>query len=186
MTTERKVTFAINITLDGYTDHTVGIADGELHDFFTKQLDDVDVLLFGRVTFQMMESYWPDAENDPEATKSEKDFARKYNALPKIVFSQTLQKTEWKNSRIVRDNLVDEVMKLKKQPGKNISIDSISLFQELMRHNLIDEYWLLVHPLIWQKGKRLFDGTNNKINLTLVDTKKFASGVVVLHYVKKN
>lgn len=184
MSTERKVVFAINVTLDGYTDHTVGIADNELHDFFTRYLDDVDLLLFGRVTYQMMESYWPNADNDPEATQSMIDFAHKFNALPKIVFSQTLQKAEWNNSKISRDNLVEEVLKLKKQSGKNISAGSISVFQELMRHNLIDEYWLVVHPFIWAKGKRLFDGVNNTINLTLVETKKFASGVVVLHHRK--
>ncbi|MDD8018724.1 MAG: dihydrofolate reductase family protein [Bacteroidota bacterium] len=184
MSAERKVTFAINITLDGYTDHTVGIADNEMHDFYTNLLDDVDMLLFGRTTYQMMADYWPTAETDPDATVSEKNFAKKYNALPKIVFSQTLQKAEWNNSRIVRSNLVEEVMKLKKEPGKNISADSISIFQELMRHNLIDEFWLVVHPLLCQKGKHLFDGINDTISLTLVDTKTFASGVVVLHYLK--
>jgi dihydrofolate reductase len=182
MAEERKVTFAINVTLDGYTDHTVTIADSELHDFFTKQLDDVDVLLFGRVTYQMMESYWPTAETDPDATASEKNFAKKYNALSKIVFSHTLQKTEWNNSKIERGDLVEEVLKLKKQPGKNISVDSITLFQELLCHNLIDEYWLLVHPLIWPKGKRLFNGGFEKTPLSLVELQKFRSGVVVLHY----
>lgn len=186
MSAERKVTFAINVTLDGYTDHTVMIADEEIHDFFTNLLDDVDMLLFGRVTYQLMESYWPTAENDPTATVSEKNFAKKFNALPKIVFSQTLQKAEWNNSRIARGNLVEEVMKLKKKPGKNISADSISIFQELMRHNLIDECWLVVHPLICPKGKRLFDGVNNTINLKLVDTKQFASGAVALHYLKRD
>ncbi|MBI3787014.1 MAG: dihydrofolate reductase family protein [Ignavibacteriales bacterium] len=186
MSDERKVNFAINVTLDGYTDHTVMIADEERLDFFANLLDDVGLLLFGRVTFQMMESYWPTADNDPNATVSEKNFAKKFNALPKIVFSQTLQKTIWNDSRIVRSSLVDEVKKLKKQPGKDISAGSISVFQELMRHNLIDEYWLVVQPLICAKGKRLFDGVNNTINLKLVGTKQFASGVVALHYLKKN
>lgn len=186
MSAERKVVFAINVTLDGYTDHTIIIADAEMHDFFTNFLVDVDLLLFGRITFQMMESYWPAMENDPTATVSEKNFAQKFNAPSKIVFSQTLQKTTWNDSRIVRSNLVDEVKKLKKQPGKNISAGSISIFQELMRHNLIDECWLVVHPLICPKGKRLFDGVDNTTNLELVGTKQFASGVVALHYLKKN
>ncbi len=181
---ERKVTFAINVTLDGYADHTVAIADNEMHDFYTNQLDYVDMLLFGRTTYEMMASYWPTAETDPDATVSEKNFAKKFNELPKIVFSQTLQKAEWNNSRIMGGNLVEEVLKLKKQQGKNISAGSISIFQELMRHNLIDEYWLVVQPLIWQQGKRLFDGVYNKINLMLVDTKTFKSGVVVLHYIR--
>lgn len=186
MSAERKVVFAINVTLDGYTDHTVMIADGEMHDFFASLLDDVDMLLFGRVTYQMMESYWPAAESDPTATTSEKNFAKKFNAPPKIVFSQTLQKTTWNDSRIVRSSLVDEVEKLKKQPGKNILVGGVSISQELMRHNLIDECWLVVHPLICAEGKRLFDGVNNTINLKLVGTKQFASGVVVLHYLKRD
>ncbi|MFA6541429.1 MAG: dihydrofolate reductase family protein [Bacteroidota bacterium] len=185
MTAERKVTFALNLTLDGYTDHTIAIADAELHDFFTKELGKIDMLLFGRVTYQLMESYWPDAENDPEATQSEKDFARTYNAIPKIVFSKTLERAEWKNSRIERGGVVETVANLKKLPGKNISVDSISLFQELARHNMIDEFCLLVHPLICQKGKRLFDGVDTNINLALVETQTFASGVVVLRYRKK-
>ena len=185
MPAERKVTFALNLTLDGYTDHTVSVADAELHDFFTKELQSTDMLLFGRVTYQMMASYWPEAENDPESTQSEKDFARTYNAIPKIVFSKTLEKAEWKNSRLDRGSVVETVEKFKKLPGKNISVDSISLFQDLARHNMIDEFCLLIHPLIYPKGKRLFDGVDTTINLSLVETQTFASGVVVLRYRKK-
>ena len=186
MTADRKITFALNVTLDGYTDHTVGIADDELHDFFAQLLEDADLILFGRVTYQLMASYWPHAENDPEAAESMKRFAKRYNALPKIVFSRTLRKAEWYNSRIERGSLVDQVLKLKQQPGKNVLISGISIFQELMRHNLIDEYWLLVHPVIWPKGKRLFDDSDSHVNLALVETRTFASGVVVLHYLKNS
>ncbi len=181
---ERKVIFAINVTVDGYADHTVTIADDELHDFYANLLDNVDTLLFGRVTYQLMESYWPSAHNDPQATKSMIKFADKFNAIPKIVFSRTLQKTDWNNTRIVRDNVIEEVVKLKQRPGKNISVGGITVFQEIMRHGLIDEYWLAVQPLIWKKGKRLFPDVNEKNNLKLIDTKKFKSGVVVLHYRK--
>lgn len=178
----RKIIFAINVTIDGYADHTSGIVDDELHDFYTGFLNSVDIILFGKTTYQLMESYWPNAEKDPEAARCEKDFARKFNAMPKIVFSQTLQIAEWNNSRIERGNLVEEVLKLKKQPGKYISAGSISIFQELMRHNLIDEYWFLVHPIFAGKGKRLFEGLEISNQIELTETKIFKSGVVALHY----
>lgn len=174
----------MNISLDGFADHTVAVAaDDELHDFFTDLLNNVDTMLFGRVTYQLMESYWPHAPQDPKATKSMIDFAHKINSMPKVVFSKTLEKAEWNNSRLVRDNVVDEVIKLKQQPGKDLSIGGLSICQNFMRHGLIDEYWLLVQPVIWGNGKRLFDGLKDRINLKLVDMKTFKSGAVALHYV---
>ncbi len=173
---------AINLTLDGCIDHRVMIADDELHDFFTGLLDNIDTELFGRVTYQLMESYWPHAPEDPNATRSMIRFARMYNAKPKIVFSKTLEKAEWNNTRLVRTNLVEEVTKLKQESGGALSVSGISVSQELMRHGLIDEYWLVVHPLILGQGRRLFDNLTEKITLKLIDTKKFKSGVVVLHY----
>lgn len=178
----RNLFLAINVSLDGFADHTVAIADDELHEFYSGLLDNTDIALFGRVTYQLMESYWPHAHRDSEATKSILDFADKFNAIPKIVFSRTLQKAGWNNTRLVRDNMVEEVTKLKQQPGKNILIGGLSICQEFMRHGLIDEYRIVVHPVIVGKGKRLFDGLNDRIALKLVDTKTFRSGVVVLHY----
>jgi len=181
----RKLISAINISLDGFADHTVAVAaDDELHDFFSDLLDSTDVALFGRVTYQLMESYWPHAHEDPRATRGELKFADKFNAIPKIVFSKTLDKASWNNTRLVKENMVEEVVKLKQQPGKNISIGGISTAQEFMKRDLIDEYWLAIHPVIVGQGRRLFDGLNERINLRLVDTKIFMSGVVVLHYAK--
>lgn len=111
-------------------------------------------------------------------------FARKINSMPKIVFSKTLEKTEWNNSRLVRDNVADEIIKLKQQPGKDLSIGGLSICQSLMKRGLIDEYWLLVQPVIWWKGRRLFDGLTDKINLKLMNAKIFNSGVVMLHYLQ--
>jgi len=176
----------MNVSLDGVADHTVAIADDELHEFAASQLDNVDTLLFGRVTYQLMESYWPYAYRDPKATKSMIEFANKFNAMPKIVFSRTLRKIEGKNTRLVRNNVVEEVIRLKQQSGKNLSIGGISICQEFMRHGLIDEYLLLVQPVIWGKGKRLFDGLKDRTKLKLIDTKTFRSGVVVLHYLSEN
>jgi dihydrofolate reductase len=179
----RKLTLSINVSLDGFADHTVAVAaDDELHDFFSGLLDDTDIVLLGRVTYQLMESYWPNAHQDPRATKGELAFADKYNAVPKIVFSRTLQKVEWNNTSVFRDNMVNEVIRLKRGPGKNISVGGISISQELMRCGLIDEYWLVVQPVVVGEGKRLFDGQNERMHLTLVDTKVFKSGAIVLHY----
>ncbi len=178
----RNIFLAINVSLDGFADHTVAIADDELHEFYGGLLDNTDIALFGRITYQMMESYWPHAHRDPKATKSVLGFADKFNEIPKIVFSRTLQKAEWNNTRLIRDNMVEEVIRLKQQPGKNIMIGGISICQEFMRRGLIDEYRLVVHPVIVGKGRRLFDDLNDRINLKLIDTRTFHSGAVVLHY----
>ena len=178
----RKLVFSINVTLDGVADHTVTIVDDELHEFFSGVLDNTGIMLFGRVTYQLMESYWPHAHRDPKATKSILDFADKFNAIPKIVFSRTLQRADWNNTRLIRDNMVEEVIRLKQQSGKDISIGSISIAQGFMRRDLIDEYWLLVHPVVVGRGRRLFDGLRDRVNLKLIDTKTLKSGVVALHY----
>ena len=178
----RKLIFQINVSLDGFADHTVTIADDELHDFFTSQLDNIDIGLFGRVTYQLMESYWPNAHNDPDATESMLRFADKLNGIPKIVFSHTLQKASWQNTKLIKDNIVEEVIKLKNQSGKVLSVGGIRTCQEFMRLGLIDEFWLLVQPVIIGKGRKLFDGHDYKINVNLIDTISFKSGVVVLHY----
>ena len=178
----RKLLAAINVSLDGYADHEIGIVDDELHDFFTDLLDTVDIILFGRVTYELMESYWPMAPNDPEATGSMIKFAHRINSMPKIVFSKTLEKVEWNNSKLIRNDIIKEVKKLKQQPGKNLSIGGISVIQELTNEGLIDDYWILVHPLIIGKGRLLFEGINQSIKLKLINIKNFNSGVVVLHY----
>ncbi len=178
----RNLIMEMNVSLDGCADHRVAIADDELHDFAAILLDDVDIALFGRVTYELMASYWPHAAEDSSVTESMINFANKFNAIPKIVFSSTLERVEWNNTIIDRRNVVDEVIKLKQKPGKALSIGGISVSQELIRHGLIDEFWILVHPVIWGKGKRLFDNLERPIKLELVDASTFKSGVVVLHY----
>ncbi len=179
----RRLTLSMNLSLDGFADHTVAVAaDDELHDFFSTLLDSTDIELLGRVTYQLMEGYWPRAHEDPSATKGMLDFAGRYNAIPKIVFSRTLQSVDRGNTRLAKEGMVDEVLKLKKQPGRSISLGGISISQELMRLGLVDEYWLVVHPVLVGKGRRLFDGLNVKADLELLDTKTFKSGAVVLHY----
>lgn len=178
-----KLILSINISLDGFADHTVALhADDEMHDFFTDLLGNTAVAVFGRVTFQLMQDYWPRAHDDPTATSSTLAFADRYNAIPKVVFSRTLQSTEWNNSRIERGNMIEEVVRMKQQPGKDISIGGISVAQQFMLRNLIDEYWFVVHPVIVGSGKRMFEGVTNQMRLRAIDTVVFRSGVSALHY----
>jgi len=178
----RKLVFSINISLDGVADHKVAIADDELHDFSTHLMDTVDTVLFGRVTYQLFEGYWPVAYQDPHATKSVLRFADRINAVPKVVFSNTLQAAGWNNTQLVKGDVVKEVQMMKQGTGGHLSAGGISLLQTLLKANLIDEYWLLVQPVIWGKGRRLFEGGYDRTDLKLIDSMTFKSGVVVLHY----
>lgn len=179
----RKLVMAINISLDGYADHTVAIADDELHEFFSDLLDETGIELFGRVSYQMMASYWPHAHEDPAASQSTLDFADKFNAIPKIVFSGTLEKADWSNTTLVRSDALEYVARLKETEGKDLYVGGIKLASSLMHHGLIDEYWLLVHPVVAGTGRRLFEDVHERFKLSLVSSKTFKSGVVALHYV---
>ncbi len=181
----RKLISSINISLDGYADHTVAIADAELHDFSTAQLDTIGTVLFGRVTYQLFVDYWPKAEADPNATPSEVAFARKINAIPKIVISNTLRRADWNNTKLIKGDLVEEVTKLKQESGKDLSVGGLSLIQALTRAGLIDEYWLLIQPLTVGKGRPYWDGLQGQVSLRLASTQTFRSGVVVLHYLRE-
>lgn len=178
--------FGINITLDGGCDHTNMIADDELHEYFTGLLRNADIEIFGRNTYHLMYPYWHDVAMNQSETKATNDFARTFDAIPKIVFSATLKSVEWNNTTLLRSNLQEEVVKLKQQPGKGISIGSISIASQLTRLGLIDEYHFVVHPIIARKGPRLFelDGMKDNLQLKLVGSKTFHSGVVALHYKK--
>jgi dihydrofolate reductase len=180
----RKVIFGINISINGFADHTVMIADAELHNFFSDLLDEAEVILFGRKTYQLMEAYWPNAWNDSRSTESEKRFADKINPIRKIVFSNTLKKVDWQNSILAEKDPVSIVTELKRQEGKPISVGSMNIASQLFKENLIDDFWFAIHPVISEKGPRLFDGIDLNTKLQFVDLKKFSSGVVVLHYHK--
>ena len=178
----RKTIFAINTTINGSVDHTVGIADDELHNFYTDLLNSVDVVLMGRITYQLMESFWPVAHKDPESTQSVLRFADKFNSIKKIVFSETLKEVKWQNSQLADRNLQEIISELKNQDGKNISVGSLSIALQLLKLNLIDEFWIAVHPIIAEKGPRLFDGMDVIKKLKLIHSKTLSSGVVFHHY----
>ena len=183
----RKVVFAINMTADGYCSHTDGIADEQLHEYFTNLLRNAGVLLHGRITYQLMVPYWPEVAKNQSESNATNEFARVYDSLDKIVFSTTLQQVEGNNTRIARSGLAEEVLALKQQPGKDIAIGSLSLASQLSERGLIDEYYFLVHPVVAGKGPRLFETVKlqERLMLDFMGSETFQSGVVALHYRKR-
>jgi len=183
----RNVIFAINMTLDGCVDHTKGFADEETHEYFTNLTREGDVQIFGRKTYQLMVPYWTDLAKSQSETKSENEFALAFDSIQKIVFSRTLDSVEDKNTRIVRTNLRDEILKLKQEPGKNILVGGVDIPSQLIELGLVDEYHFVVGPILAGEGRRLLDGVNlpEKLQLRLVESKTFKSGCVALHYLKQ-
>jgi dihydrofolate reductase len=182
----RNVIFAINITLDGCCDHTKMIADEEIHAYFTHLMRDVDLLVFGRKTYQLMVPFWPDVAKSHSMTKAENDFADRFDSINKLVFSQSLQSAEG-NTRIVRTKLQDEILKLKQEPGKNILVGGVDIPSQLIKLGLVDEYHLVVQPIVAGEGRRLLEATSlqEKLQLRFVESKIFKSGCVALRYLKQ-
>ncbi|MEO5943583.1 MAG: dihydrofolate reductase family protein [Ferruginibacter sp.] len=177
----RKVIAAINMTLDGFCDHTAILADEELHNHYTELLSNAGVILYGRITYQLME-YWRPLAEKPSGEKSMDDFANIMNHIPKIVFSNTLKNTNWQTAQLANQEIREEVIALRQQPGKDILVGSRSLIIQLMKLNLIDELQLCIHPVIGGNGLPLFENLNDRILLKLFKTKIFNSGAVTLYY----
>jgi len=178
----RKVIAAINMTLDGNSDHRAGIADDELHQHYTELLRNSGTLLYGRITYQLMESYWPAVVKNPTGNKSNDEFAVTIDGIPKIVFSRTLKNVEWESATLAKRGIKEEVLALRQQPGRDILVGSRSLIVTLLNLNLIDEFQLCVHPVIAGKGLPLFENINDRIMLTLIKTKTFSAGSVTFYY----
>ncbi|MGE5457166.1 MAG: dihydrofolate reductase family protein [Methanococcaceae archaeon] len=178
----RKLIAAINMTLDGFCDHTAGIADDELHQHYNELLSQGGAILSGRITYQLMESYWPTVVKYPTGNKPTDEFAVRIQNIPKIVFSHTLTKVEWENVELAKRGIKEEVLELKQQPGKDILVGSPSLIVALTKLSLIDEYQLCVHPVIIGNGLPLFKNINNSLILKLLKTKTFGSGAIILYY----
>jgi dihydrofolate reductase len=183
----RKLIFAINITLDGCVDHTKQIADEETHEYFTQLMRDIDLLVFGRKTYQLMVPYWPEVLKNQSVTKADTEFARAFDSINKIVFSRSLDKAEDRNTRIIRTNLHGEILKLKQEQGKNILLGGVSVPSQLMELGLVDEYRFVVGPIVAGEGRRLLEGVNlpQRLQLKLVESRFFKSGCVALHYSKQ-
>ena len=183
----RKLIFGINTTLDGCVDHTKGFADEETHEYWTHILRDADLLVYGRKTYQLMVPFWPEVARNQSMDKASNEFAQAFDSINKIVFSRSLDSAEDKNTRIVRGNLHDEIVKLKQEQGKNILVGGVDIPSQLIELGLIDEYLFVVGPIVAGEGRRLLEGVSlqEKLQLKLVDSKFFKSGCVSLRYLKQ-
>jgi dihydrofolate reductase len=184
----RNVIYAINLTLDGCCDHTKfkPPVDDEVLEHYTHLLRDFDLLVYGRKTYQLMVPYWPDIAKSQSKAKADIEFAQTFVSKKKIVFSRSLASAEDKNTRIVRTNLRDGILKLKQEPGKNILLGGVDVPSQLMELGLIDEYRFVVMPTIVGEGRRLMEGVSlpEKLQLKLIESKPFKSGCVALRYLK--
>jgi len=180
----RKVFMFNMVTLDGFFEgpnqdigwHNV---DAEFNEFAAEQLSTIGVIVFGRVTYQGMASYWP----TPFAIENDPVIAAQMNGISKIVISRTLDKADWNNTRLIKDNVAEEITRLKQQPGKDLAIfGSANLTASLMQLGLVDEFRIMVNPIVLGKGTPLFQGVSQPIKLKLIKTRAFGSGNVLLYY----
>jgi dihydrofolate reductase len=180
----RKMFAFLVATVDGYyegpnQEFDWPIVDEEFDEFSVRQLDEVDTLVFGRVTYQLMASYWP----TPAAKDDDPRVAARMNEMPKLVISRTLDKADWANTRLIRDNVAEELTEVKRQPGKDIAIlGSSALTVDLLRSGLVDELRIMVNPIVLGAGKSIFKTADQRIGLALMEARPFASGNVLLRY----
>jgi dihydrofolate reductase len=182
----RKIVLQMSVSLDGYFEGPNReldwqLVDEELHEHFNRQLQSMDAFLMGRVMYEMMAAYWPTADQDPAASRAVAEFAGIWRRMPKLVYSTTLERVDW-NGTLVRDVVPEEVEKLKAQPGGSLSLGGTDLTAAFLRHGLIDEYRLYVHPVILGRGKPLFPEGTDTTELQLAETRAFGNGVVLLRY----
>ena len=177
----RPLRYSINVTLDGCCDHRVGIADEELHRHAIENLEQADALLFGRVTYEMMET----AFRPPAGTEARPEwmepFARTINAAKKYVVSSTLDRVDW-NAELVRGDLQKAIQQLKREPGNGLLVGGVTLPQALAELGLIDEYEFIVHPVVAGHGPTLFAGFSRRVGLKLVSRLELASGAMAMRY----
>jgi dihydrofolate reductase len=178
------LTFALNVTLDGCTDHREGIADHELHRFFTRLMDESGAMLFGRVVYELMENAWPAVARDEKAPRAMRDWASKLEAKPKYVVSASRRDFPWNNTVRLEGDLQEAVTQLKEKTPRGVLVGSPTLAAALERLELIDEYRLVVHPVLAGHGPTLFEGLQPSRRLELISTKRLKSGAMALHYRK--
>ena len=183
----RKLYLFNLVTLDGFFEgpnHDISWfnVDDQFLEFSIDQLNQTDTLIFGRITYQMMASYW----QTEMAIKNDPLVANKMNSLPKLLFSRTLMSANWNNTRLIKGDAAEEISQLKRQPGKDIAVlGSADLASTFMQHGLIDEYRIMINPVVLGKGTPLFKNADRKLDLKLSRTKTFRSGNVLLCYVPK-
>jgi dihydrofolate reductase len=181
----RKLIAAMNMTLDGFCDHTAGIVDDEIHEHYNDLLRSVDTLIYGRTTYQLMEDFWPTLVKDPSGNKPMDDFAVLIDDIHKIVYSRTLKTVSWRNTTLKSEIIKEEILDLKQQPGKDIGVGSPSLIVQLGNLGLVDEYQLCIHPIVLGSGLPLFKNVTGRFDLTLLKTKTFGCGPVLHYYQTK-
>jgi dihydrofolate reductase len=176
-----KIIAAINLTIDGFCDHTAGIPDEEIHAHYENLLHNADAILYGRTTYQLMQ-FWQTLSTNPSGETVMDNFAVAIDKVPKIVFSHTLKETGWNSATLANQPVEKVVTALKQQPGKDIFIGSRSLIVQLTNLNLIDEYQLCIHPVVIGKGLPLFDRIDARTIFKLLKTKIFTSGAIIHYY----
>ena len=180
----KRIIAAINMTIDGYCDHTSGIPDEEIHQHYANLLRSADTALYGRITYQLME-FWRTVLENPTGDKAMDDFALAIDKTPKLVFSRTLKKVDWKNTIVKKEIVKEEILELKQSRNggsKNILVGSPGLIVALAQLDLIDEYQLGVQPTVLGSGLPLFKNVRDRIDLKLLRTKTFGCGAIALYY----
>jgi dihydrofolate reductase len=186
----KRLVLFMHTTLDGFVAGPNGEMDWinvseEMFDYAARETAEADMALYGRVTYGMMQAYWPTAADKPNATKHDVEHSTWYNSVTKVVISKTIQEQELEKTKIISDNVAEEIQGIKQQGGKNILMfGSPTVAHLLMQHDLIDDYWLFVNPVTIAEGIPLFAGS--KHSLKLLSAKSFSSGVVAMHYGKKS
>ena len=184
----RKLIFFMHTSLDGFVAGPNGEmnwihVDEEIFDFVGTMTDKADTALYGRVTYEMMQGYWPTAGDEPDASKHDKEHSAWYNKVSKVVLSKTLSPKGLFNTTVIGDQLAEKINKIKKQDGKNILIfGSPRASHALLKEGLVDEFWLFVNPVLLGQGMPLFKNITELTKLNLLETKTFSSGVIALHY----
>ncbi len=179
------LTFALNVTLDGCIDHRAGIVDDEMLDYFTHLMDGAGAMLFGRTTYELMESAWPAVARDEKSPRAMRDWAVKLEAKPKYVVSASRHDFPWVNTKRVEGELLGAVQALKDQTPRGILVGSPKLSAALEELGLIDEYRIVVHPVLAGHGPTLFQGLPHARHLELIATARLKSGAVTTHYRRK-
>lgn len=186
----RNLIFFMHASLDGFVAGPNGEmnwikVDDEIFDFVATMTDKADTALYGRVTYEMMQDYWPNAGTQPNASKHEREHSAWYNKVPKVVLSRTLSERDLVNTTVVADQLEDNINNIKKQEGKNILIfGSPSASNSLLNRGLVDEFWIFLNPILIGQGIPLFKDITESVKLNLIETKTFDIGVIALHYKK--
>lgn len=185
----RKIVYSLQMSLDGYIedrDGSIGftIPEPELHAYMNALESTIDTHIYGRRLFETMDGFWPNAADDPDAAPEMLEYAHIWNGLDKIVFSETLTTVTGK-ARLARGDIASEVDALKSQPGKDISVGGATLARAFIDLDLVDEFWVIVYPVLLGGGKPMFGEFSQRLHLELYDSRRFSSGVMALLYRRK-